>query len=107
RARQALLTKPVGSLGTLERLHVQLAAIQRTALPEIRQPAILVAAADHGVADDGVSAYPKQVTGEMARNFARGGAAINVLARDVGARLLVADLGIDWQGRTPPAEIVS
>jgi nicotinate-nucleotide--dimethylbenzimidazole phosphoribosyltransferase len=66
-----------------------------------------VVAADHGVAEDGVSAYPKQVTGEMARNFASGGAAINVLARDAGARLLVADLGIDWQGRTPPAEIVS
>ena len=107
RARQSLLTKPAGSLGTLERLHIQLAAIQRIPLPEIRCPAVLVAAADHGVAEDGVSAYPKQVTGEMARNFARGGAAINVLAHDAGARLLVADLGIDWQGRTPPPEIVS
>jgi len=106
RRRQAALTKPAGSLGTLERLHVQLAAIQRTPLPEIADPAVLVVAADHGVADAGVSAYPKQVTGEMARNFADGGAAINVLARDAGARLLVADLGIDWQGRTPPSEIV-
>ena len=106
RKRQELLTKPAGSLGTLERLHVQLAAIQQTPLPEVRRPTVLVVAADHGVADDGVSAYPKQVTGEMARSFARGGAAINVLARDAGARLLVADLGIDWQGRTPPREIV-
>jgi nicotinate-nucleotide--dimethylbenzimidazole phosphoribosyltransferase len=106
RQRQAVLTKPAGSLGTLERLHVQLAAIQRTPLPVIEHPAVLVVAADHGVADIGVSAYPKQVTGEMANNFARGGAAINVLADDAGARLLVTDLGIDWQGRTPPPEIV-
>jgi nicotinate-nucleotide--dimethylbenzimidazole phosphoribosyltransferase len=106
RRRQRSLTKPAGSLGTLERLHVQLAAIQRTPLPEITRPAVLIVAADHGVADLGVSAYPKQVTCEMVRNFARGGAAINVLAADAGARLLVADLGIDWQGRTPPAEVV-
>lgn len=106
RRRQTVLTKPAGSLGTLERLHVQLAAIQRTSLPEVRRPAVLVVAADHGVAEDNVSAYPKQVTGEMARNFARGGAAINVLAADAGARLVVADLGVDWQGRVPPAEIV-
>jgi nicotinate-nucleotide--dimethylbenzimidazole phosphoribosyltransferase len=106
RRRQAALTKPAGSLGTLEQLHVQLAAIQRTPLPSIERPAVLVVAADHGVAEAGVSAYPKQVTGEMARNFAAGGAAINVLARDAGARLLVADVGIDWHGRTPPPEIV-
>jgi nicotinate-nucleotide--dimethylbenzimidazole phosphoribosyltransferase len=106
RKRQASLTKPAGSLGTLEQLHIQLAAILRTPLPEIERPAVLIVAADHGVADAGVSAYPKQVTGEMARNFASGGAAINVLASDAGARLLVADLGIDWQGRTPPPEIV-
>jgi nicotinate-nucleotide--dimethylbenzimidazole phosphoribosyltransferase len=106
RNRQASLTKPAGSLGTLERLHVQLAAIQRTPLPSVEHPAILVVAADHGVADAGVSAYPKRVTGEMARNFASGGAAINVLAADAGARLLVADLGIDWQGRMPPSEIM-
>jgi nicotinate-nucleotide--dimethylbenzimidazole phosphoribosyltransferase len=106
RARQALLTKPAGSLGTLEQLHVQLSAIQRTPLPVIDRPAVLIVAADHGVADSGVSAYPKQVTGEMARNFASGGAAINVLAADAGARLLVADVGIDWQGRTPPPEII-
>ena len=106
RKRQASLTKPAGSLGTLEQLHIQLAAIQRTPLPEITRPAVLIVAADHGVAEACVSAYPKQVTGEMVRNFANGGAAINVLAADAGARLLVADLGIDWQGRTPPAEIV-
>lgn len=106
RARQSRLTKPPGSLGTLERLHVQLAAIQRRPLPTVDRPTVLVLAADHGVADAGVSAYPKQVTAEMVGNFARGGAAINVLAADAGARLVVADLGIDWQGRTPPDGIV-
>jgi nicotinate-nucleotide--dimethylbenzimidazole phosphoribosyltransferase len=106
RRRQRSLTKPAGSLGTLERLHVQLAAIQRTPLPEITRPAVLIVAADHGVADLGVSAYPKRVTGEMVRNFAHGGAAINILAADAGARLLVADLGIDWRGRTPPTEVI-
>jgi nicotinate-nucleotide--dimethylbenzimidazole phosphoribosyltransferase len=105
RRRQSQLTKPPGSLGTLERLHVQLASIQGAVLPTIERPAVLVVAADHGVAEAGVSAYPKQVTAEMVGNFARGGAAINVLAADARARLLVADLGIDWQGRTPPAEI--
>jgi nicotinate-nucleotide--dimethylbenzimidazole phosphoribosyltransferase len=107
RARQNRLTKPPGSLGTLERLHVQLAAIQRKPLPTVDRPTVLVLAADHGVADAGVSAYPKQVTAEMVGNFARGGAAINVLAADAGARLVVADLGIDWQGRTASDGIVS
>lgn len=106
RQRQAVLTKPAGSLGTLERLHVQLASLQGSQLPVIERPAMLIAAADHGVADAGVSAYPKQVTAEMVRNFARGGAAINVLAEDATARLVVADLGIDWQGSEPPAGIV-
>jgi nicotinate-nucleotide--dimethylbenzimidazole phosphoribosyltransferase len=106
RRRQALLTKPAGSLGAVERLHAQLAAIQRTPLPRIERPAVLVVAADHGVADAGVSAYPKQVTAEMVRSFARGGAAINVLADDAGARLMVADLGVDWHGAPPPAGIV-
>ncbi|MFN8636683.1 MAG: nicotinate-nucleotide--dimethylbenzimidazole phosphoribosyltransferase [Chloroflexota bacterium] len=106
RARQSRLTKPAGSLGTLERLHVQLASIQRAALPNVASPVVLVLAADHGVADAGVSAYPKQVTAEMVRNFVRGGAAIDVLADDAHARLVVADLGIDWQGAEPPSGIV-
>ena len=106
RLRQSRLTKPPGSLGTLERLHVQLASIQGTPLPTVERPTVLVLAADHGVADAGVSAYPKQVTAEMVGSFARGGAAINVLAADAGARLVVADLGIDWQGRKPPDGLV-
>ena len=102
RARQAALTKPAGSLGTLERLHVQLAGIRRDPLPLVERPAIVVLAADHGVADEGVSAYPRQVTAEMVRNFAWGGAAINVLAREAGARLVVADFGVDWPATDRP-----
>jgi nicotinate-nucleotide--dimethylbenzimidazole phosphoribosyltransferase len=106
RRRQLALTKPAGSLGTLERLHVQLSGIVRHPLPTIERPAILVCAADHGVADEGVSAYPRQVTAEMVRNFARGGAAINCLARDAGARLVVADLGVDWRDGARPAGVI-
>ena len=106
RARQLALTKPAGSLGTLERLHVQLAGIRGTTLPRVDAPCIVVMAADHGVAAEGVSAYPRRATGEMVRNFARGGAAINVLAREAGARLVVADLGVAWDDGPPPAEIL-
>jgi nicotinate-nucleotide--dimethylbenzimidazole phosphoribosyltransferase len=107
RQRQLRLTKPAGSLGALERLHVQLSGILRTPLPAVERPAILVCAADHGVADESVSAYPKQVTAEMVRNFATGGAAINCLARDAGARLMVADLGVDWRGAALPEGVVA
>lgn len=87
-------TKPRGSLGRLERLACQIAAIRRTALPPPPRPAIVVMAADHGVAAEGVSAYPQEVTRQMVLNFARGGAAINVLARHAGARLVVVDIGV-------------
>src|SRR5204862_7658951 len=106
RRRQLRVTEPAGGLGALDRLHGQLSAILRTPLPASQHPAILVCAADHGVADEAVSAYPRQVTAEMVRNFARGGAAINCLARDAGARLLVADLGVDWRGAALPDGVV-
>lgn len=106
RARQAALTKPAGSLGTIERLHAQLAGIRRDPLPLVERPAIVVMAADHGVADEGVSAYPRRVTAEMVCNFARGGAAINVLARDAGARLVVADFGVDWPASARPRGVL-
>jgi nicotinate-nucleotide--dimethylbenzimidazole phosphoribosyltransferase len=98
RARQARLTKPPGSLGRLETLSIQLAGITGSALPSFARKAVIVAAADHGVAADGVSAYPPAVTAQMALNFARGGAAINVLARQAGALVVVVDVGIaaDW-----------
>lgn len=97
-ARQAELTKPPGSLGRLETLAVQLAALQRSERPAIDPLHVTVFAADHGVAEEGVSAFPQAVTLEMIRNFARGGAAISVLARELGATLEVVDLGTAVDG---------
>jgi nicotinate-nucleotide--dimethylbenzimidazole phosphoribosyltransferase len=93
RARQAQLTKPPGALGELERIAVALAAMLGVERPRVDQVWIEVFAGDHGVAEEGVSAFPQAVTGEMVRNFARGGAAISVLARALGARLEVTNLG--------------
>jgi nicotinate-nucleotide--dimethylbenzimidazole phosphoribosyltransferase len=87
-------TKPRGSLGRLEEVAARVAALQGVAAPPRRQAAIVVAAADHGVACEGVSAYPQEVTAQMLANFAAGGAAVNVLAREAGARLLVVDAGV-------------
>jgi nicotinate-nucleotide--dimethylbenzimidazole phosphoribosyltransferase len=87
------LTKPPRSLGRLEELAVGLASL-RGGAPRVEQPVILTFAADHGVASQGVSAYPQIVTAQMLENFLRGGAAINVLARQAGARLVVADFGV-------------
>ncbi len=87
-------TKPRGSLGRLEQLAAQLAALTGQPVPPTPAAAIVVAAADHGVAAEGVSAYPSEVTAQMVANFAAGGAAINVLAREAGARLVVVDAGV-------------
>src|SRR5436190_1508597 len=88
-------TKPRRSLGRLEDLVCQLAAIRRDATPPPPPTkAIVVMGADHGVAAEGVSAYPQEVTAQMLLNFARGGAAINVLARQAGARVVVVDMGV-------------
>jgi len=94
RARQAVLTKPQGSLGRLEALSIQLAGITGRSLPEMRPKVILTMAGAHGVVAEGVSAYPQEVTSQMVLNFLRGGAAINVLARHVGARVVVVDMGV-------------
>lgn len=91
--RQTTLTKPPRALGSLETLAIKLAALQRTPTPQIERIHITIFAADHGVAAEGVSAFPQAVTREMVRNFYRGGAAINVLARSLGATLDVIDLG--------------
>jgi nicotinate-nucleotide--dimethylbenzimidazole phosphoribosyltransferase len=88
-------TKPPGSLGRLEAVAVRLAVLQGTLTPRVASGRIVVFAADHGIASAGVSAYPRQVTAEMVRNFARGGAAINVLARANGLDLEVVDVGVD------------
>jgi nicotinate-nucleotide--dimethylbenzimidazole phosphoribosyltransferase len=95
-ARRALdaKTKPRGSLGRLEDLATQIAAIRGTAEPGRLRAAVVVAAADHGVAHEGVSAYPQEVTRQMVANFESGGAAVCVLARAAGATLRVVDAGV-------------
>jgi nicotinate-nucleotide--dimethylbenzimidazole phosphoribosyltransferase len=93
RARQQTLTKPPGSLGDLEMLAIRLAGWQRRECPAVERVHIAVFAGDHGIAAEGVSAFPQAVTGEMLRNFARGGAAISVLARTLGASFEVVNLG--------------
>lgn len=91
---QARLTMPPGALGRLLELGRQLCAVQETLRPRAEPAAIVVMAADHGVAAEGVSAYPQEVTGQMVLNFLNGGAAISVLARRQRAQLLVVDMGI-------------
>lgn len=92
--RQRALTKPTGSLGLLEDISIMIGGITKNPMPELRDKAIIVMASDHGVTEEGMSAYPKEVTAQMVLNFLSGGAAINVLARDVGARVTVVDMGI-------------
>lgn len=94
-ARQVSLTKPAGALGRLETLSVQLAGITADPMPSFPQKVVAVMAADHGVAAEGVSAYPADVTRSMVANIAAGGAAINVISRHVGARVIVTDVGVD------------
>jgi nicotinate-nucleotide--dimethylbenzimidazole phosphoribosyltransferase len=94
RARLDHLTKPPGSLGRLEDLVVWLAGVTGRADATVDRPAIVIAAADHGVARHGVSAYPSTVTAQMVANFLDGGAAISVLARAIGATVTVIDVGV-------------
>jgi len=93
RERQMNLTKPPGSLGRLEDVACAIAAMQACDAPTLDRISIVVFAADHGVAEEGVSAFPQAVTAEMVRNFARGGAAISILARELGATLAVVNVG--------------
>jgi len=93
-ARLDRLTKPPGSLGRLEDLAIRLAGITGRPDATVGRRAIVVAAADHGVARRGVSAYPAEVTAQMVANFVAGGAAINVLAAAVGASVTVVDAGV-------------
>jgi nicotinate-nucleotide--dimethylbenzimidazole phosphoribosyltransferase len=94
RGRQARLTKPPGSLGRLEDAAVWLAGVTGAARPRLDRRAVIVMVGDHGVTAEGVSAYPPAVTAQMVRNFLRGGAAVNVLARRANARLVVVDMGV-------------
>jgi len=91
--RQSVLTKPAGSLGRLENVAVQLAGLQGTDKPTLDRVQISVFVGDHGICEEGISAYPQAVTAQMIANFASGGAAISVLAKSLGAELEVVNLG--------------
>ena len=94
-ARQLQLTKPPRALGRLETISIQLAGISGKPRPRLEHKVVAVMAADHGVVAQGVSAFPAEVTPAMVMNFAAGGAAINVLSRQVGARVVATDVGVN------------
>jgi nicotinate-nucleotide--dimethylbenzimidazole phosphoribosyltransferase len=98
-------TKPVGSLGRLESIAFQVGRIQKTLTPRLSEPRVLVFAGDHGIARDGVSAYPQDVTWQMVMNFLAGGAAVNVLAREQGMRVDVVDAGVNHDFAAAPGLI--
>ena len=100
RERQDRLLKPRGSLGRLEELAIWMAAVTGEPVPRLR-PLVVIAAADHGVAAEGVSAYPQEVTGQMIAAFLGGGSAISVLAREEGAEVIVVDAGVAGGGERP------
>ncbi len=89
------LTKPLGSLGQIEAVAAQYVAWRQEQPPRVAKKAVYVFAADHGITDEGVSAYPREVTQQMVRNFLNGGAAINVLARHTHSDIVVVDVGVD------------
>jgi nicotinate-nucleotide--dimethylbenzimidazole phosphoribosyltransferase len=101
KAQQRLdsLTKPQGSLGRLEEFAGRLVAITENSMPELGKKVVFTFAGDHGVADEGVSAFPKEVTPQMVFNFLNGGAGINVLARHASAEVVVIDIGVDYDFR--------
>lgn len=100
------LTKPIGALGRLESLMMQIGLVQQTDSPRLEAPQMIVFAADHGLARHGVSAYPADVTGQMVQNFLEGGAAVSVLARQHGLALTIVDAGVRHDFR-PQAGLVS
>lgn len=105
RTLQSRLTKPAGALGRLEELHVWAAGVLRDAAPALRRKVIVVAAGDHGIASEGVSAYPQDVTWQMVLNFLAGGAAINTLAAHAGAEVRVVDAGIAREVEHPALHV--
>lgn len=101
RLKQYSLTKPKESLGKLEDLSIKVAGITGNPAPKIKNKIIVTMAGDHGVTEEGVSAYPKDVTAQMVYNFINGGAGINVLARHIGAKVLVVDMGVSSDIKSP------
>src|SRR4030043_107889 len=93
-SRQNNLTKPQGSLGRLEELSIQIAGIKGEVTPKLEHKSIITRPAAHGVAPETVSLYPQEVTRQMVLNFLKGGAAISVLAGQIGARVIVGDMGV-------------
>jgi nicotinate-nucleotide--dimethylbenzimidazole phosphoribosyltransferase len=106
RERQDQLTKPAGALGRLETLSIQLAGISGRLQTPTSPCAVIICAADHGITAEGVSAFPSSVTAQMVLNFLAGGAAVNVLARQMGASVTVLDVGVDADLPTHPNLIV-
>jgi len=94
RERQDQLTKPAGSLGRLEEVSIRIAGIQGKGKPQIKSKAMITMAGDHGVVDEKVGNWPREVTAQMVENFLHGGAGINVLSRQVGARVIFVDMGV-------------
>ncbi|GFO53328.1 nicotinate-nucleotide--dimethylbenzimidazole phosphoribosyltransferase [Geomonas sp. Red276] len=99
-------TKPLGSLGRLEEMARRLAAITENLSPDTEKKVIYTFAGDHGIVEEGVSAFPKEVTPQMVLNFLRGGAGVNVLARHVGAEVRVVDVGVDFDFEPAPGLII-
>lgn len=95
------LTKPQGSLGKLEAIAIQLAGITGELAPQLGRKAVVVMAGDHGVCEEGVSAFPTEVTPQMVLNFLAGGAAVNVLARHAGAEVVCVDVGVNAELEHP------
>lgn len=100
-------TKPIGSLGRIERLALQVALVQQREQPALQSPQLVVFAADHGIAGNGVSAYPSEVTAQMVSNFLAGGAAISVLARQHGLGLTVVDCGVRADFEAQPGLVIA